>query len=481
MKQISGSGSDYIRSMTTDASGNIYVVGGFTGTIDFDPGPGTLTKTAYGSSSDVWMAKYTSNGALVWGNQLSGGGDDFGLDIALDNSGNIYITGYFQGTLPAFDLDPGSGVHQPAGPAGFFAKYNNNGGFLWAKTLYGGGSTRIHGLAVDGSANIYITGSLLSGTTVDFDPGSGTQNRSAANGQIFYAKYNSSGNYQWAKQTGTSIGNECWDLALDGSNNLYLTGFFNGTTDFNPDGSSTNYTHTNGSTFLSKYSTSGGFQWAKTISGQAGDQGRRCTTDASNNVYLTGRKISNGNDIFLAKYSSSGAPGWSFTINSPNEDEGLALFAEGSSYIYLTGYLTGTGIPINMDPLGSGINLGLPQYDNDFFVVKYSASNGRGVWARNLDLIINSPDDDVNAMRISNGKIVLAGNFRGSGDFNACGSSTIYSATTVDAFLTGFNTTDPALTISGPGAICNTVLLHSLHKTFLRDHKLTGAQTLRIL
>lgn len=158
MKQISGTGSDHLIGMTTDASGNIYVIGSLTGTIDFDPGAGVVNKTAL--ASDVWLAKYTSSGTLVWGNQLTGGGDDVGLGIALDNSGNIYISGYYDSPAPAFDFDPSASNFQPGGTAGFFAKYTNSGSFAWAKVLTGGGTVGVSAIAVDASANIYILQAL---------------------------------------------------------------------------------------------------------------------------------------------------------------------------------------------------------------------------------------------------------------------------------------------------------------------------------
>lgn len=296
---------------------------------------------------------------------------------------------------------------------------------------------------------------MSSSTTVDFDPAGGTQNRSASNGTIFYAKYNSSGIYQWAKNTGASSGNHCWDLALDGSNNLILTGLFFGTTDFNPDGSSTNYTNTSGSAYTAKYNTSGTFQWAKTIAGQVGDWGKRCRTDGSGNIYVTGKKVASNGDIFLIKYSSSGVLSWSCLIAGANSDEGQALFVEGTSNVYIGGYFTGTGSAINFNPLGFPISLTLPANDNDFYVGKYNASNGTLVWIRNLDLTLIAPSFEVNAMSMSSGKIVIAGNLKGNGDFNACSSSTNYNAATLDAFIVTYNATDPAPSITGPSTICS--------------------------
>lgn len=454
MDQISGTGFDRIIGMKTDASGNIYVVGSFTQTIDLDPGPGVVSKTAI--ASDIWMAKYTSGGALVWGNHLSGGGDDVGLDIALDNSGNVYITGYIVSTLPSFDFDPSAGSFQPGVTAGFFAKYTNNGGFVWAKVLSGGGTVGVNSIAVDASANIYIAGTMSSGVSVDFDPGSGTQTRNAANGQIFYAKYNSSGGYVWAKNTGAPSGNQCWDLALDGSNNLTITGLFFGTTDFNPDGTSTNYTNTNGSAYLAKYNSSGTFQWAKTLSGSAGDWGKRCAADGSNNIYVTGKKAASNGEIFLIKYSSSGTVLWSWVIAGTNSDEGQDLVVEGTSSVYISGYFTGTGGSINFNPLGPPNSLTLPANDNDFFIGKYNASNGNATWIRNLDLTLVVPTFEVNGMGISGGNIVMAGNFRGSGDFNSCGASANYNATTIDAFIATFNASSSVPTINGPSTVCST-------------------------
>lgn len=169
IKQISGNQYDYIKGMTTDASGNIYVVGGFSGTINF----GGSQATAQGS--DIWFGKYTSAGALVWAHGIGGGDDDFGMDIALDNSGNVYITGYFNGQSPAPDFDPSSGTANPTVSNGFFiAKYNNSGSFQWLRTIGGTSvSERAFGIAVDGSSNVYVSGTLLasSSTNINFNPG----------------------------------------------------------------------------------------------------------------------------------------------------------------------------------------------------------------------------------------------------------------------------------------------------------------------
>jgi hypothetical protein len=454
VKQISGNNLDYLKGMTTDANGNIYVVGGFAGTIDFDPGPGVVSAgPAFGS--DIWFGKYSSTGNLIWAHALIGGDDDFGTDIALDNSGNVYITGYF-GTQTSLDFDPGPGNAPPTVAHGLFvAKYNNNGVYQWVKTIgHNNVLVRSNAIAVDGSGNCYIAGTLWTTQTsqVNFNP-SGSANLSTANGSVFYAKYSSTGTYIWAKNVGpgNSISVECRDLALDASNNVYITGTFNGTADFHPSGTTPTLNSSAGAAYVCKYNSSGNYVWTKQVGGQNGDVGRACAVDASNNVYVTGSYNTAGENIFLTKFNSSGTQLILKNIGgSTYNDRGQSLRLEGSS-IYLAGLFRGTNIEFNPD--GPPAELTSALY-HDFFLAKYATSNLNCQWARRMDLQLDVLDPEVNALVISSGKIVAAGNFKGSGDFNTCASSTAYNATTLDAFIVGYNTQNPPIGITGPYVIC---------------------------
>ena len=291
IKQIQGSGSDYIKSMTTDASGNIYVVGAFTGILDFDPGA-SVVNAGPAVGSDIWFGKYNSTGSLVWAKALIGGDDDFGRDIVLDNSGNIYITGYFATQFP-LDFDPGAGTAPPSVPKGlFFAKYNNSGAFQWVKTIgaTSANGVRSHAIALDASGNCYLAGQMSSSqaTSYDFDPGAGVSNLSTANGSVFYAKYTSLGNYVWAKNVGpANTGGEATDLSLDASGNVHITGSFVGNADFHPSSTAPVLNSANGGAFVCKYNSSGNYVWSTQVTGGNGDRGMALVTDATNNVFVT--------------------------------------------------------------------------------------------------------------------------------------------------------------------------------------------------
>ena len=439
--------------MVTDASGNIYVTGIFlSGTIDFDPGPG-VSLAGPATGSDIWVAKYTSTGTLLWGFGLIGGDDDASLDIALDNANNVYITGYFGLSTP-LDFNPGAGNFIPGSEGAFIAKYNTSGTFQWVKVISGSGTPFGKAIASDGSGNLFITGEfgLSPGGVCDFDPGSGTFNLNSTNGRVFIARYNNNGALSWAKNFGGLI-SDVYDLAIDASNNVYTTGFFSGTSsDFNAGSGTNTLNSTAGSAFLTKYNSSGSFTWAKQVTGQVGDIGLACTVDGSSNVYVTGYLNTSNENIFLSKFNSAGTLNILKSIGGTIDDHGQSLKLDGAGTIYMAGYFRGNNVEFNPGGNPETISVGTPNYP-DFFLAKYSTSTLDCQWARNFDLRLTN-GYEVNGLAFSNNKIVAAGNFQGNGDFNSCASSTTYNATTQDGFLVGYNKVEPAFSVSGPGEIC---------------------------
>jgi len=204
-------------------------------------------------SRDIFIAKYDNNGNYFWAKSIGGTVLDESFIIALDGYGNLYITGYFNATS---DFDPGVGVANlvPVGSRDIlFAKYDNNGNYLWAKNI---GSTLDdfgYSLAVDAVGNVYITGEFQG--TADFDPGTGTANLTT-NGSydIYIAKYDNNGNYLWANKIGGTSSDAGNSITIDGSGNIYITGGFYGTTDFDPGAGTANLTSSGVSDiFFAKY------------------------------------------------------------------------------------------------------------------------------------------------------------------------------------------------------------------------------------
>ncbi len=278
--------------IAVDGSGNVYITGYFSSSaVDFNPGAGTANLSSAGDR-DIFFAKYNSGGAYQWAHSIGGSGYDIGNGIAVDGSGNVYITGAIKSADVDFDpADLGAGA--------FFAKYDTDGVYQWAYSVvcsidpYEGGGFAI---AVDGSDNVYVTGSFK-GSDVDFDPGAGTANLSSEDtfiGAIFIAKYDTSGVYQWAHCVGgfeMMMGDAGKGIAADGSGNVYITGEFHGSDiDFDPGAGTVNLSSGDdmgmtGAIFISKYDTSGVFQWAHSVAGLGVGYG---IASGGSDIFITG-------------------------------------------------------------------------------------------------------------------------------------------------------------------------------------------------
>ncbi|HQQ96158.1 MAG TPA: FG-GAP-like repeat-containing protein [Cyclobacteriaceae bacterium] len=249
---FSGSSNiDAARAVTTDGVGNVYVTGLFTGTSDFDPGPGTFTMTAL-TYSNVFVAKLTANGIFSWAKSFGGSGWDYGNSITVDQLGNVYTAGQFGG--PA-DFDPGPGVFTlSTALGGFVSKLDNNGNFVWATAQGSGGWFTINSIALDTSGDVYTTGYFLG--SADFDPGPGTFTIVPNSYDVFVSKLTSAGNFVWATSFGGPNREDGNAITIDPFDNIYTTGSYETTANFNPGACVNSFTAAGGADlFLQKMST----------------------------------------------------------------------------------------------------------------------------------------------------------------------------------------------------------------------------------
>lgn len=284
-KSIGGVYDEMAFSIALDSPGNVYTIGYYQGTVDFDPGVGIFNLTGI---ENIFISKLDATGNFIWAKSIDGTFSNNGVSITIDGLGNIYTTGYFAGTA---DFDPGSGTYNLTSVGSydiFILKLNSSGNFVWAKNM--GGTTDDKGLSisVDMSGNVYTTGSFTG--TADFNPGTGVYNLTYVSyNDIFISKLDASGNFVWAKKIGGVSYDSGYSIALDTSGNVYTTGIFSGTVDFDP-GAGTFNLNSNGDNdvFISKLDGAGNFIWAKKIGGSSNDEGNSVKVDIFGNAYITG-------------------------------------------------------------------------------------------------------------------------------------------------------------------------------------------------
>ena len=400
-----GSGSGVGHSVATDASDNIFVAGYFTETVNF----GGVSLTSAGGQ-DIFVAKYQPNGALIWAVRFGGTGDDTAQSIAVDRSGNVVVTGSFNGAATignntynsyggtdAFLLklsgasgvalwakqfgytgsdsgygvavDPNNGnvvvtgeftgmanfgggwiTTTGGGPDAFLAAYDSAGSYLWAKNFSDGGNDYGQAVAVDPSGDVLLAGN----TSAAIDLGGGLLPfNGGTNYNSYVGKFTSSGSFVWGKCFGNVNGAWVQGIAVDGSGNVALSGYYGyGTIDFGS-GCTTSCLVTSAPYIVKLSGADGTCLWATSPSPSVDAQGTGIAMDPAGDVVaigvfngtcsfgsatLTG---AGGEDIYAAKYSSSGANIWAKGFGGGPEDMvyGVALDAGGNSV--LTGYTYG--------------------------------------------------------------------------------------------------------------------------------------------
>ncbi|MFL5763867.1 MAG: SBBP repeat-containing protein [Bacteroidia bacterium] len=321
-----------------------------------------------------------SQAAFLWANRMGGAESDAGWAITSDNSGNIYSTGFFNGTV---DFDPGPGILNLTSNGQediFICKNDPAGNFLWAKSIGGINGDRGFAIATDPSGNVYVTGAFVG--TADFDPGTGTFNLTSGStyGDMYIVKLDPSGNLSWAKQFGGSGGIAGYSIAVGSSGEVYGTGSFTDTVDFDPGAAVFNMISTGSyDIFVCKIDAAGNFIWAKQMGGTTGTEdnvSNAIALDAAGNVYTTG------------------------------------------AYEDVTDFDPGPGF--------------YPLDTTGFFVSKLDAA-GNFIWAKN----IVSQNVLGNAMTVdANNDLIIAGSFSYSADFDTGPGSFVQDAgATKDAFI----------------------------------------------
>jgi hypothetical protein len=454
--QLSGTQDNGANGVAVDSSGNVYAVGSFEGTVDFDPGPGTYNLT---SLSPGWINAYVSvldsAGNFVWARQLGGATAVSAWDVAVDASGNVYTVGIFLGTV---DFDPGPGTFNLTSAGyrwnGFISVLDSAGNFVWAGHL-AGNLTLAKGVAV-GGGHVYIVGHFSG--TVDFDPGPGTFNlQPPPPDQInaFLTVLDNAGNFVWAGQWGgywwsDIVGDSASDVAVGDNGDVYTAGTFRGTADFDP-GPGTFYLTSAGDhdAFVSVFDSVGNFVWARQLGGTTYDAAEALVVDTGGNVYIVGdfqgtadfdpgpgtfNLISAGwSDAFIAVLDSAGNFVWAKRLGGTNWVAGQGAAVDASGNVYTFGIFLGTA---DFDPGPGTFNL-TSAGSIDAFVSVLDAA-GDFVWAGQLGGAEIDQPEEIALDTVGNAYIV--GTFRGTADFDpGPGTFNLTSAGSSDAFVASYS------------------------------------------
>lgn len=424
----------------SDTKGNVITSGIFINTVDFDPGPDVFNLKST-SAINGFVAKTNSLGKFVWAKSIYSNNDAIVYSIELDNFDNIYLSGRFYDTI---DLDPGSGIQKVKSKGqsdAFIIKLDSNGQYLWGKTFGGTSSENAFGITLDESGSIYTTGTFNG--TCDFDPGSGTVNLSSFSSEVYVLKLDPTGNFRWVKRVECLGHDVSINICTDKFNNVYFTGGFTGTADFDPSGNIANLSSVNGSDiFICKLDSNGNFRWAKKLGGSRNEQSYRIITDDTGNVYACGAfsgsidldpgngidnhtTKSESSDLFAIKLDSTGKYKWGYSVGGKGGEMATSIDLDHYNNLYISGSFTDS---IDFDA-GVGNEMKVPVGSGDAFIVKLK-TNGNFEWVRTFGSKKFDAGWSIHVDKIRN--IYLVGYYQDTIDF---GLGNKYSTKQYDAYF----------------------------------------------
>jgi hypothetical protein len=475
VKQYEGPNSSHDRTtgIEIDAVGNVYTIGVFTGTVDFDPSANTFNLTATSFYNNCYITKMDANGNFIWAKSFVGVRDVIPKDIAISSSGEVYTIGDFGNAVytATIDFDPGMGTAFLTSSVGggdlFISKLDANGNYLWAKKIGSGGNDYGNTISLDANGNIIAAGSYWG--TVDFDPNAGIANLVSSYFDAFLLKLDISGNYIWAKSFSAgniANSNSSVDaIKINALGDIYVSGHFGGLVDFDPDaGVNTLFsTYGTSSSYIVKLNSNGNFVFVKPIIAIAQVFSNDIAIDIAGNIFVTGnfagtvdfdpgpltQNETGSYSIFMLKLNSSGDFQWVRTFGNGGNDGGVSIQTDALGNVYLGCNFSNT---IDFDP-GPGVQNLSTNALNEMAIAKYDG-NGNYIWARELG---GTGSPTLAEIRLASNAIYIAGSFEGIVDFDPNGSvvNKIAPHPYKDAFVLKLVECDNLYTINVLQAACN--------------------------
>ncbi len=384
-KSYGGSDDDWGINSAIDLNGNYYVSGTFRSdslVIDNSVLHNYNTLGYY----DLFLAKFDSTGNLIWARSAGGKYSEAATSIAVDNAANVYITGNFADTV-YFNID--TLVSPPFTDETFVAKYDSSGNIVWVRAT-GSAFNDNPKIAVDNACNVSVTGYFDTDST---QLGSTTfYNHSQSNTfDIYVFKYDSSGNFLWAKTFGGPDDDYAESITTDKNGNIFITGGFTTSATFDSI-ILQSFTADSSDIFLLKLIPSGAIEYLKSYGGIGDDGGSAIAVDSSGNCYLTGifnspaiqlgsNNFTNSGwlDMFVAKCDSSGNITWAASAGTAYDEYTNAINVDHSGNSYVLGTFGDSAITFGNTTL---VSSNVPTFGGrELFVTKYDAS-GVPVWAK---------------------------------------------------------------------------------------------------
>lgn len=374
IQQLGTSGFDLSAATTTDPSGNVYIAGGTNGALEgTNPGP----------SRDAVIAKYDSQGNLLFTQQIGTADFDTISDIVTDAEGNFYVAGITAGNL--------EGQKQAESTDAFVAKYDSNGNLLWIEQFGQNIIFQAFAIDIDAQGNVYLSG-------IDVKSGG-----DLATDDFWVSKFDTNGNQLWFTEVGSANFDEAYDVTVGSDGSVYVTGWTLGDLEQPNAGLYDNY--------LARFDgTSGSLQWINQYGTSDYEWSWGVDTDSLGNIYTTGWTLGTlgeqnfgSYDAYLTKFDSLGNLLWVQQFGTAGDDEAFDIFIDDFDNIFLTGYTNSN--------LG-GTNAG----SFDPWAARYD-TNGNQIWLQQFGT--GEFDQAYGITSDNNGSLYVTGVTQGSlGDVN---------------------------------------------------------------
>jgi len=351
------------KCVVTGPTNEIFLAGIFLGTVDFDPSEGVDERESVTHfESDIFVTRVRADGDYSWTYTAGGDEADGANGVVIDHDGNVYVTGFFQETI---DFDPGPGIDEHAAPYfynTFITSLGPDGAYFWTRSFQGSGLSGGADIALDSLGDLVITGGF--DQTVDFDPGTGVDERSSIGSRdIYVTKLNADGWHVWTVTFGGGGFDSARNVATDSTGNIFVTGEFRHTADFDPgpgvDLHTTQNRPVDKDVFVTKLGPDGSYRWTHTWPVQGGDQLGDHAIGPDGSVVITGafrepvdfdptdgvdlrtatpdEDGEPSRDLFLTKINGDGSYAWTYTAEETGSEVANAVAIDKTGDVLVLG------------------------------------------------------------------------------------------------------------------------------------------------